>query len=95
MVEAAATALAQSVDLCGGPHFCTGKEPCACRKDARAILTAVAPLIAAAEREACAKIPDAFVKTADEFEAKGVNHTGAIRTTALGIASLIRNRPHA
>jgi hypothetical protein len=59
MVEAAATALAQSVDLCGGPHFCTGKEPCACRKDARAILTAVAPLIAAEEREAIAEVVDA------------------------------------
>jgi hypothetical protein len=61
----------------------------------RSVIEAVLPLIARAEREACAKIPDAFVKTADEFEAKGVKHTMAVRTTALGIASLIRARPHA
>jgi malic enzyme len=102
MVEAAAQCIAETTGNCwvmcsSGQScpLCADPQRCPCRDTARDVLTAVAPLIALAEREECAKIPDAFVATADAFEAKGVKHTMAVRTTALGIASLIRGRPHA
>jgi hypothetical protein len=62
-----------------------------------AALAAVAPLIAAAEREACAKVADDYARETFNKTAPAVIHSPAewMAHGAEDVAEAIRGRPHA
>lgn len=89
MVEIVTSQIIDASEACSKIQ-CAADMPndlCQCRVRAQLILTAVAPLIAAAEREACAKIADSFMIGGANFDDAG--------TDPWEVAKAIRARPNA
>jgi hypothetical protein len=76
---------------------CASADFCMCRNDAREALTAIAPLIAAAEREACARVADDYARETFSKTAPAVIHSPAewMAHGAEDVAEAIRARSNA